>query len=1074
MKYVRESTDLLKIVRKLIVFLLYSQIVRKFREGGYNTLVATCVGEEGLDIGEVDLIVCFDAAKSPIRLVQRMGRTGRKREGRIVVIVSEGKEDQIYNKSQSNKKSIHRAIKDGCRNLVFFDRCPRMVPRYVSPQVHKMHMTIGEFVSSKAGRRGTSAKTAAKASLGAGQAKLGFGVNKKRGKRHAFLSGDELNCWSNELALSDREFRTLEKSVENCFPTQTEFLSIAQLKATVSSKDLKSSQRNSFIDLSTSFANSSFNSSTSQMRKKFHLSLNRWTHCQTAPIPTAVVGHSSKSQQLTSTLEFIDLLNSTDGVGQSYDLEMETFLNREDVLRRRSEDHCQESLRSSVGQGGGSEEVGGVTKKRKVGRVQRFLDESSDEETSQNKKVADDRVDTCNDAVASEDAECFEATVDEAAGELGPECGLEKEEEISCEALQQLSEKSCDKEREQDIALTGFAVSQHIVPRAPSFDSLGWLDEIEPSQMPSSLVNEDIDCSRLEQVTPLSASRRGEEFQFVTPKAPLSSRRSRIQASSTPISSTSNGKRGLSPREDVLFQESLESMNFDDLPANAIFDDFSDTSILSSSKPELIDSRQSTGNQKTPPTKSVSEDGETKKMSLHETSKLMEECVIIDSDSEGDEEELGGIQGRDRQTAAAQDTSCASDDSFLLVHGQRRKRACKSINHVLESPSSQHSVATSPVKVAANVSPGSKENAIMLVKEDSGEWLSTKHRKGKNTGKKVTRFDLSDSSDEGDQFDLPLMQRVGKKARGMKLASVDSGARETGEVRRIQRRVKPKKRKLLDGFVEEEADVSFGEGEGSGDESSQWLQDSREYDMEDSFINDNSMLTQVSPSQRERVESRRCKSGPSCQGNMYLQSLMSPEDHLFGGRKRKVGGSRFRMVFSQRHQILNHYINKAGFNVADSARKSSRRSRRRRSDSDQESEAEEANICYGEEDLAELSQSQSFTDVAAADHSSSRTSTSVSEEVEDKTPDIVSRKRRPGFLLDSDNDTTLPHHGQVTGGRKRLRLSDSHSADEKEMIGFSMSSAAELVQGERSSSSTSKAPSTINRVVISPSLLVSL
>lgn len=69
--------------------------MRKFREGGYNTLVATCVGEEGLDIGEVDLIVCFDAHKSPIRLVQRMGRTGRKRSGRIVVIVAQGKEEQV-------------------------------------------------------------------------------------------------------------------------------------------------------------------------------------------------------------------------------------------------------------------------------------------------------------------------------------------------------------------------------------------------------------------------------------------------------------------------------------------------------------------------------------------------------------------------------------------------------------------------------------------------------------------------------------------------------------------------------------------------------------------------------------------------------------------------------------------------------------------------------------------------------------------------------------------------------------------------------------------------------------------
>lgn len=69
--------------------------MKRFREGGYNTLVSTCVGEEGLDIGEVDLIVCFDAQKSPVRLVQRMGRTGRRRQGRIVLILAQGREERV-------------------------------------------------------------------------------------------------------------------------------------------------------------------------------------------------------------------------------------------------------------------------------------------------------------------------------------------------------------------------------------------------------------------------------------------------------------------------------------------------------------------------------------------------------------------------------------------------------------------------------------------------------------------------------------------------------------------------------------------------------------------------------------------------------------------------------------------------------------------------------------------------------------------------------------------------------------------------------------------------------------------
>ena len=40
------------------------EVVRKFKYGGYNTIVATYVEEESLDIGEVDLIVLYDVVKS--------------------------------------------------------------------------------------------------------------------------------------------------------------------------------------------------------------------------------------------------------------------------------------------------------------------------------------------------------------------------------------------------------------------------------------------------------------------------------------------------------------------------------------------------------------------------------------------------------------------------------------------------------------------------------------------------------------------------------------------------------------------------------------------------------------------------------------------------------------------------------------------------------------------------------------------------------------------------------------------------------------------------------------------------
>eukprot|EP00965_Chrysotila_dentata_P093643 3094499-Pleurochrysis_carterae.AAC.1 len=44
---------------------------------------------------QVDLIVSFDAVASPVRLVQRFGRTGRQRDGRCVLLLTE-EEERAY------------------------------------------------------------------------------------------------------------------------------------------------------------------------------------------------------------------------------------------------------------------------------------------------------------------------------------------------------------------------------------------------------------------------------------------------------------------------------------------------------------------------------------------------------------------------------------------------------------------------------------------------------------------------------------------------------------------------------------------------------------------------------------------------------------------------------------------------------------------------------------------------------------------------------------------------------------------------------------------------------------------
>lgn len=68
------------------------RVLQQFNQGIYNVLVCTCVGEEGLDIKDVDLIVNFDTQKSAIRSIQRNGRTGRARNGRVVQLLAEHEE----------------------------------------------------------------------------------------------------------------------------------------------------------------------------------------------------------------------------------------------------------------------------------------------------------------------------------------------------------------------------------------------------------------------------------------------------------------------------------------------------------------------------------------------------------------------------------------------------------------------------------------------------------------------------------------------------------------------------------------------------------------------------------------------------------------------------------------------------------------------------------------------------------------------------------------------------------------------------------------------------------------------
>ncbi|MHA1375130.1 MAG: DEAD/DEAH box helicase [Promethearchaeota archaeon] len=87
-------------------------LLQDFKEGTYNTLIGTSVAEEGLDIAECDMVVFYDVVPSAVRSIQRRGRTGRKKEGKVLILMAKGTRDEGYYWAEKRKEeSMKRNLK---------------------------------------------------------------------------------------------------------------------------------------------------------------------------------------------------------------------------------------------------------------------------------------------------------------------------------------------------------------------------------------------------------------------------------------------------------------------------------------------------------------------------------------------------------------------------------------------------------------------------------------------------------------------------------------------------------------------------------------------------------------------------------------------------------------------------------------------------------------------------------------------------------------------------------------------------------------------------------------------------
>ena len=83
------------------------RVMRRFRDGASELLVATDVAARGLDIEHVSHVVNFDVPSSPDAYVHRIGRTGRAGREGVAITLAEAREHRLLrNIEQATKRKI--------------------------------------------------------------------------------------------------------------------------------------------------------------------------------------------------------------------------------------------------------------------------------------------------------------------------------------------------------------------------------------------------------------------------------------------------------------------------------------------------------------------------------------------------------------------------------------------------------------------------------------------------------------------------------------------------------------------------------------------------------------------------------------------------------------------------------------------------------------------------------------------------------------------------------------------------------------------------------------------------------
>lgn len=94
-----------------------------------------------------------------------MGRTGRKREGHVLILLTKGKEEENYKRAWDDYRFIQNEIESGNKFIYHHDQSPRILPRDITPIVDKKCIEIPFENTQPDPKKRTRAKSGKKAKI---------------------------------------------------------------------------------------------------------------------------------------------------------------------------------------------------------------------------------------------------------------------------------------------------------------------------------------------------------------------------------------------------------------------------------------------------------------------------------------------------------------------------------------------------------------------------------------------------------------------------------------------------------------------------------------------------------------------------------------------------------------------------------------------------------------------------------------------------------------------------------------------------------------------------------------------